>query len=289
MKYKILVAGNNSSVINDLFTYPSSSLELITSSMRLQDLNAHVRLVKPDLFLYCLGQESSENSNAIISVRNLLREKKIPTAIVSDTNENELGYGNFSGGSPDLLIRRPITAAIIQKRIVGFLESYTPESAIDPLAGLDASGTDSASAFSDTENLLSMIDQAISSLEQPQAVPKRILIIDDDPSMLKTLKGLLEKEFDIATAINGGIARKFLTRNHVDLVLLDYAMPNEDGPMVLKTFRQNPDWADIPVVFLTGINDAEKIQGALSLKPQGYLLKPIDKSKLMDTIHNIIP
>lgn len=42
------------------------------------------------------------------------------------------------------------------------------------------------------------------------------------------------------------------------------------------------------MVFLTGINDREKIQKVLAMKPQGYLLKPIEYDKLIQTIHNVI-
>ena len=72
------------------------------------------------------------------------------------------------------------------------------------------------------------------------------------------------------------------------LVLLDYEMPGDNGPAVLEKIRANPMTSNIPVIFLTGINDRKKIQQVLSLKPQGYLLKPIDHDKLVDAIKNTI-
>ena len=65
-------------------------------------------------------------------------------------------------------------------------------------------------------------------------------------------------------------------------------MPVENGPAVLEKLRANPATRDIPVVFLTGVSDREKIQEALVLKPQGYLLKPIDREKLLEVIHKVI-
>ena len=65
-------------------------------------------------------------------------------------------------------------------------------------------------------------------------------------------------------------------------------MPGDSGADVLEKIRANPQIADIPVVFLTGINDKEKIQKVLALKPNGYLLKPIEHEKLMTTIKKII-
>lgn len=65
-------------------------------------------------------------------------------------------------------------------------------------------------------------------------------------------------------------------------------MPVENGPEVLKIIRENPAFDDIPVLFLTGITDKEKVRQALILKPQGYLVKPIDKDKLLGTIEKFI-
>ena len=65
-------------------------------------------------------------------------------------------------------------------------------------------------------------------------------------------------------------------------------MPNENGLQVLQNLRNNEELASIPVLFLTGINDREKIKKVMMMKPQGYLLKPIDKEKLLGTIEQFI-
>lgn len=98
----------------------------------------------------------------------------------------------------------------------------------------------------------------------------------------------MENDYDVSSAISGMAALKFLNVKEVDLILLDYEMPEMSGPDVLKKLRENPMTADIPVVFLTGINDASKIQKALVLKPDGYLLKPVEKSMLMEKIKELL-
>ena len=87
---------------------------------------------------------------------------------------------------------------------------------------------------------------------------------------------------------SGKIALNFLERKKTDLILLDYEMPEENGVEVLRKLRANEQTKDIPVVFLTGMNDREMIQKILAMKPQGYLLKPIEISKLFQTIRQII-
>ena len=117
---------------------------------------------------------------------------------------------------------------------------------------------------------------------------QHVLVIDDDPILLKLIKEHLHEQYDVATAISGKIAHKFLETKKTNLILLDYEMPVENGPEVMKKIRENEELADIPIIFLTGITEREKINQALALKPQGYLLKPIDKEKLLGTIEKFI-
>ena len=117
---------------------------------------------------------------------------------------------------------------------------------------------------------------------------KHILIIDDDPHMLKVLKHHLSGKYDVATAVSGPIALRFLQKKKTNLILLDYAMPQMDGPTVLEQLHTNPETKDIPVLFLTGASEKDKIQKALSLNPQGYLLKPVDQETLLKRIEDQI-
>lgn len=116
----------------------------------------------------------------------------------------------------------------------------------------------------------------------------RILVIDDNPLMLKVIKEHLHEEYDVATAVNGKVAFRYLENRSVDLILLDYEMPDEDGPAVLEKLRAMESVKDVPVIFLTGISDKKKITKALIMKPEGYLLKPIDHDKLIATIKKYI-
>lgn len=116
----------------------------------------------------------------------------------------------------------------------------------------------------------------------------RILVIDDNPLMLKVIKEHLHEEYEVATAVNGKVAFRFLENRSVDLILLDYEMPDEDGPAVLEKLRAMESVKDVPVIFLTGISDKKKITKALIMKPEGYLLKPIDHDKLIATIKKYI-
>ena len=80
---------------------------------------------------------------------------------------------------------------------------------------------------------------------------------------------------------SGVQAIRYLAKNKVDLVLLDYEMPVTNGPMVLEMLRSESDSGNIPVMFLTGKNDRDSVMSVLDLKPVDYLLKTIDKESLI--------
>ena len=135
------------------------------------------------------------------------------------------------------------------------------------------------------------VEEILKSLELPEEDNKRrkhVLVVDDDVRMLRLIKKYLDNDYDVATAVNGKVALKFLQTKHTDLILLDYEMPIEDGPSVLKKIRKDEKLSKLPVVFLTGVSSKEKIQEVLQLRPQGYLLKPINRQKLLLTIEKNI-
>ena len=132
-------------------------------------------------------------------------------------------------------------------------------------------------------------EQSVSrQAEEEKIRRKHVLTIDDDPMMLKLIKEHLHHKYDVSIAKGGLMAYKFLEKHETDLILLDYEMPIEDGPTVFKNIRQMKGKENIPIVFLTGLSEKEKIIEVIRLKPQGYLLKPIDRANLLDKIDALI-
>lgn len=151
-----------------------------------------------------------------------------------------------------------------------------------------AEGTRQDDVAQSTEQQNRRTEQQTNGISQQPDTIKHILVIDDDATMLRLIKEQLKEEYNIATAISGKIGLKFLERKQTDLILLDYEMPEMNGADVLETLRNNPQTKDIPVLFLTGTKERKKIQRALSLKPQGYLLKPIKAEQLSREIKKVI-
>ncbi|SFC36642.1 response regulator [Butyrivibrio sp. YAB3001] len=126
--------------------------------------------------------------------------------------------------------------------------------------------------------------QIIMSMNNELAKRKRILLVDDDPTFLTLIKSWLEDKYRVVIVNSGVQAITYLATNTPDLILLDYEMPVTPGPKVLEMIRSESSTSTIPVIFLTGKGDKESVKKVLSLKPEGYILKGIDKEKLKKQI-----
>ncbi len=111
---------------------------------------------------------------------------------------------------------------------------------------------------------------------------QKILIVDDNPKNLQVLGKLLQAEsFDIEFAINGSAALDWLVIKEFDLILLDINMPGMDGFTVCEQIRSKPEYADMPVIFLTAQVDRESILKGFETGAQDYILKPFDSRELL--------
>lgn len=120
--------------------------------------------------------------------------------------------------------------------------------------------------------------------EQP-SIKKKLLIVDDSDVMLQVMKKLLSPEYDVSIAKSGMAAIRCITLDRPNLVLMDYEMPVCDGRQTLEMIRSEEDFADVPVIFLTGRSDAESIRNVMSLKPAGYLLKSLKPEDIKKNIN----
>ncbi|MBB1487597.1 response regulator [Oceanospirillum sediminis] len=114
-----------------------------------------------------------------------------------------------------------------------------------------------------------------------------ILVVDDTPDNLTLMAGLLRDNYRVKVSNNGAKALKIA--NSVappDLILLDIMMPEMDGYEVCRHLKQNPDTADIPVIFLTAKTETADETLGLDLGAVDYLTKPVNPAILMARVRN---
>ena len=130
---------------------------------------------------------------------------------------------------------------------------------------------------------MQVLEDAIATNERKK---KRILVVDDEPIMLRNINSWLGGEYELFLVNSGDAAIDFLFNQKVDLILLDYMMPTMSGVELLRSLRASWDTKSIPVIFLTGKNDRNTVMDAVQQKPDGYILKSQPPEELRTTVAN---
>lgn len=282
MKYKVLLTGNNKTIINEFFTYMDLNFECISTSDRYDDIMSHMKYVQPDVFVYCLYKERPDDLKRFVNIERQISDRDVPLVIIGDSEDCD----EFTKIAPllePLVLQKPISTQNIATAITNLLNARRRRN--------NPNSVSEEETLRSAKDMLSQVEEAkVNARENTKGENRKnhILIVDDDSRVLRLLKSYLSGRYELATAINGNVALKFLEKKETDLVLLDYEMPTENGAAVLENIRANEKTKDLPVVFLTGVTEKSKIREVLALKPQGYLLKPVDMEKLSSTIKGIL-
>ena len=270
MKYKTLLLGENNAIIDDFFFQMTDDFEIMTTSNRNDDIINHLEVFEPDILIYCINADSKKDFNRVYFLKEKLRKKGIFFAVIGAKDICK-EFEKVAFDTADIMLETPLQSTTIVQKIRAFVAKKKSEEM----------------AREEEERVAKEKEQEEQE-STSEAKKKHILVIDDDPMMLKLVNEQLHERYNVATAISGKLALTFLEKKHTDLILLDYEMPIMNGAEVLKKLRENTDTKDIPVVFLTGVSNRSTIQEVLAMKPQGYLLKPIDSENLFKVIMDVL-
>lgn len=109
-----------------------------------------------------------------------------------------------------------------------------------------------------------------------------VLVVDDNPTTLTQLGELLSPYYQVRIASNGRRALEMVESGNVpDIILLDIMMPGMDGYTFLRTLRNNPEHRDIPVIFVTAIDENQNEETGLALGAVDFLHKPVNPALLL--------
>lgn len=124
-------------------------------------------------------------------------------------------------------------------------------------------------------------------IKQNQTTTASILIVDDDPIFLDAVRSILEP-WGIKVSILAEPLRfwQVLQTTQPDLIILDVEMPEINGIELCQALRSDPDWQELPVLFLTARQDAKTIQQIFEIGADDYISKPVIGAELVTRINN---
>ncbi len=118
---------------------------------------------------------------------------------------------------------------------------------------------------------------------------KKILIVDDSPSVLAVLEDMLDElGYEVATANNGQRACQLLETIRYDLIITDLTMPVMDGIVFAQTAKQMPNCKFVPIVMLSSVEDEDKIAEAKQVGISTFLRKPVKEIQLKTILRVVL-
>ena len=216
----------------------------------------------PNVIIICMGNETSEDVKVYDILKEATRLGSLQVFVVANEEDKKL-FQKYTGLQKVYFFPRPVSMFSVYAKLMEIEEKIG----------------DMTAAFEVFENPIVFEDTG----------RKRILVVDDDPQQLMHIKDLLKEFYDVSVVKSGEDCFRFLDKKGADLILLDYLMPEMDGPAVLNGLRSLEDTANIPVIFLTGMTEKTAVIKTLTeLKPQGYIVKPSKKSELVAKIIDVL-
>lgn len=307
-KGRILFTGSAGRVIDDLMKRVPPEYQLDKCQPVEQSFVHKLNTFDPHVIVACLSDESSESMRMFMLLEGSPLLFELPVIAIGN-DEDCATFRKYVFHKNTQIFERPLnrdkffetleTYAELQMQVVASQEPPPPPQKSVPAApAADAAAENSAPEVSSapTADVAAPLEmrgtlgesgkkKGLSSLGDGRAT---ILVVDDDVRMLNMAKLCLQDLYDVVVVPSGKLALKYLSKKSADLVLLDYMMPEEDGPMVLRQIRQNSPQPDIPVLFLTGVDDREMVLRGLEFHPKGYMLKPVTREMLIAKVTEIL-
>ncbi len=120
-------------------------------------------------------------------------------------------------------------------------------------------------------------------------MPKKILIVDDEPSIIVPVQFLMEQNgYDVMVAFSGEEAMEIIAEKKVDLILLDIMLPVIDGFEVCQRVRENPQWNKIKIILLTALGSDANVEKGLALGADAYITKPFSNIEIVDKVKELL-
>jgi len=120
-------------------------------------------------------------------------------------------------------------------------------------------------------------------------MPKKVLIVDDEPNIIVPLQFLMEQEsYKVMVAANGDEAMEMIAKFKPDLILLDIMLPGVDGYQVCQNVRENPEWQNIKIIFLSAKGREIDVVKGMALSADAYIKKPFAIADVVAQVKDLL-
>ena len=127
-------------------------------------------------------------------------------------------------------------------------------------------------------------------LDRLQSGRARVLLVDDDEEIVSLFSDALRRDgrFEVRTATTGYDAGIATQDFNPDLIVLDYMLPDINGNVVCKTIRQNPQFAHMKIIFVSGVVNRDEIEDLLRAGADDFVKKPFNMGELIEKIARML-
>jgi two-component system, OmpR family, alkaline phosphatase synthesis response regulator PhoP len=117
----------------------------------------------------------------------------------------------------------------------------------------------------------------------------KLLLIEDDPDIQLVARAALKRAgFEVHVAGNGAAALEAAHADPPSVILLDWMMPDMEGPDVCQRLKADPATRHIPVIFMTARSQQSEVERGLSVGAAGYIVKPFDALQLGQQVRALL-
>ncbi len=117
----------------------------------------------------------------------------------------------------------------------------------------------------------------------------RILIVDDEPSIIVPLQFLMQQNgYETSVAFSGEEAMETIVAKAPDLILLDIKLPIVDGFEVCQRVRENQEWSNIRIILLTAMGGEANVAKGMALGADAYITKPFSNAAVIRKVKELL-
>lgn len=263
---KIVFTANISKTASEIFNSLSRNYETKMLEFNRELLLAKIPEIQPLLIVVYAKDFSRDDIQAFHSMISEPATRKFPVLFIGGKDDYRDFLAPWDANVAGIILT-PATLSAVMEKISLVVEAIHQKN----FSGENSKAEETAPETKKTEKI-----------EKDER--KHILIVDDDSVTLRMMMNILKDEYKTTVAKSGTAAISLLGSQKPDLILLDYLMPVCDGLQTLQMIRSEESTKDIPVFFLTGVSDAECVKNAMTLKPEGYILKTTEPKEILKRI-----